>query len=150
MTLRLSQAIQAIGLSTSGSLGARLAARLGMATSWMNILRRILELPTSVNITVTALGIDDISFRRGRKFGTILVDLNTHQVIDLLPERKVESAVTWMQSHPEIQYVSRDRGTEYAQAAREGSPQVIQSADRFHLMVRRIGAYSIPFGERRG
>ena len=65
--------------------------------------------------------------RRGRKFGTILVDLNTHLVIDLLPERKVESAVTWMQSHPEI-----------------------QSADRFHLMVRRIGAYSIPFGERRG
>jgi hypothetical protein len=92
MTLRLGAAIQAIGLSTSGSLGARLAARLGIATSWMTILRRIIALPSSACEAVTVLGIDDYSSRRGRKFGTILVDVSRHQVIDLLPERKVESA----------------------------------------------------------
>lgn len=133
MTLRLKQAIQAIGLSTSGSLGTRLAARLGIATSWMTILRRIMQLPTEASVTVTALGIDDFSFKRGRKFGTILVNLSTHQVIDLLPERAVESAAAWMRSHPEIEYVSRDRGNNYAQAAHEGAPQATSVADRFHL-----------------
>jgi transposase len=122
MTLRLSQALQVIGLSASGSLGARLALRLGIAISWMTILRRIMQLPSASNGIVTVLGVDDFSFKRGRTFGTILVDLSTHQVIDLLPERTVESAAAWMQNHPEIEYVSRDRGNDYAQAARDGAP----------------------------
>ncbi len=140
MTLRLSQALQAIGLSTSGSQGTRLASRLGIATSWMTILRRIMQLPNLSDITVSVLGVDDFSFKRGRKFGTILVDLSTHQVIDLLPERKVESAAAWMRNHPEIQYVSRDRGKDYAQAAREGAPQALAVGDRFHIMKNLVEA----------
>jgi transposase len=150
MTVRLKEAVAALGLSTSGSLGARLSARLGISTSWMTILRRVMALTTLDAPTVTALGIDDFSFKRGRRFGTILVDLSTHQVIDLLPERSAESTASWMRSHPEIRYISRDRGKDYAQGATEGAPQATQISDRFHLMVRRIGAYSIPFGERRG
>lgn len=140
MTLRLSQALQAIGLSTSGSLGARLAGRLGIATSWMTILRRVMEIATPNVSSVTVLGIDDFSFRRGRTFGTILVDINSHQVIDLLPERSAESAASWMRGHPEIQYVSRDRGKDYAQAASEAAPQAIQIVDRFHLMKNFVEA----------
>jgi transposase len=86
----------------------------------------------------------------GRKFGTILVDLDSHEVIDVLAERSSQTAADWMRQHPEIDYVSRDRGKDYTQGASEGAPQAIQVSDRFHLMVRRIGAYSIPFGERRG
>ncbi|GHO48539.1 hypothetical protein KSX_67020 [Ktedonospora formicarum] len=67
MTLRLIAAIQAIGLSTSGRLGARLAAHLGISTSWMTLVRRIMDLPTPSAGLVTALGIDDFSFRRGRR-----------------------------------------------------------------------------------
>jgi transposase len=66
--------------------------------------------------------------------------LSTHQVIDLLPERKAESAAAWMQKHPEIEYVSRDRGKDYAQAASEGAPQALQCADRFHLMKNLVEA----------
>ena len=140
MTIRCVQALQAVGLATSGSLGTRLATRLGITTSWMTIIRRIMDIVTPAASSVTALGIDDFSFQRGRKFGTILVDLSSHQVIDLLPERAVESAAAWMQSHPEIEYVSRDRGNEYAQAAREGAPQATPVADRFHLYKNLVEA----------
>jgi transposase len=133
MTTRLCQAIQAIGLATCGRLGARLASRLGMTISWMTIVRRVMALPTKPAEQVQCLGVDDFSFLRGRTFGTVLVDLDTHQVIDLLPDRQAETATIWMAAHPEITHVSRDRGSEYASAASRGAPQAIQVADRFHI-----------------
>lgn len=140
MTVRLKDALAALGLSTSGSLGTRLSARLGIVTSWMTILRRIMELPQAPAAAVTALGIDDFSFKRGRTFGTILVDLSAHQVIDLLPERTTERAATWMREHPSVRYVSRDRGQDYATACREGAPQATAVADRFHIMKNFVEA----------
>jgi transposase len=140
MTIRLCEEIQAIGLSTSGSLGSRLAARLGIDSSWMTVLRRIMDLPTSAAGSVTALGIDDFSFRRGRKFGTILVNLDKHQVIDLLADRSSKTAGDWMRCHPEIDYVSRDRGQDYTQGATEGAPQATQISDRFHLVKNLVEA----------
>jgi len=150
MTRRLSEAIQTIGLATCGKLDARLAARLGIQISWMTVLHRIMAKPSPPGPLVVHLGIDDFCFRRGCTYGTILVDLERHQVLDLLPDRQAETAAAWMQLHPGLDLVSRDRGGDYAAAARKGAPQALQVADRFHLMVRRIGAYSIPFGERRG
>jgi transposase len=57
-----------------------------------------------------------------------------HRVVDLLPDRKAETAKVWMQAHPEIDVVSRDRGGDYASAARQGAPQAAQAADRFHVV----------------
>ena len=133
ITTRLCQALQVIGLATCGRLGARLASRLGIVTSWMTIVRRIMDVPTGPTESVACLGIDDFSFQRGRTFGTVLVDLDRHQVIDLLADRQAETATAWMQTHPEITHVSRDRGSEYASAASAGAPQAIQVADRFHI-----------------
>jgi transposase len=133
MTTRLSQSIEAIGLATSGELGSRFAPRLGMVTSPTTILRRTMSLPAQRSEAVSQLGIDDWSFRRGRRFGTILVNLATHEIIDLLPDRETGTAQAWMQAHPEIDVVSRDRGEEYAVAARKGAPQARQVADRYHL-----------------
>ena len=133
MTTRLSEAIQAIELATCGRLGARLASRLGIATTWMTMIRRVLALPLAPAEPVISLGIDDFSFRRGRTFGTVLVNLETHQAIDLLADREAETASAWMKTHPEITHVSRDRGSEYASAASQGAPQAIQVADRFHI-----------------
>lgn len=133
MTTRLSQALQTIGLATCGRLGARLASHLGITTSWMTIVRRVMALPTPPAERVECLGLDDFAFRRGRTFGTVVVDLDAHQIIDLLPDRQAETAATWMAAHPEITHVSRDRGSEYASAASAGAPQAIQVADRFHV-----------------
>lgn len=140
MTVRLCEEIQAIGFSTSGSLGTRLAARLGISTSWMTVLRRMMDLPTPAAGSVAALGVDDFSFRRGRTFGTILVNLDGHQVIDVLAERSSQTSADWMRDHPEITYVSRDRGKDYAQGASEGAPQATQISDRFHLMKNFVEA----------
>jgi len=79
--------VEVVGLATGGMLGARVTDRLGIQTCWMTIIRRIMALPTAPVEEVSELGIDDFSFRRGRKFGTILVDMQSHQVIDLLPDR---------------------------------------------------------------
>src|SRR6266852_4282674 len=147
MTTRLCQAIQAIGRATSGEVGARLAAQLALQTSPTTILRRVMVLPIDSPGLVAVLGIDDWSFRRGRKFGTILVDLTSHKVIDLLPDRTTETAAAWMLSHPEIEIVSRDRGEEYAAAARKGAPKAKSVADRFHI-TKNLGEALEPFLDR--
>lgn len=71
---------------------------------------------------------------KGQTYGTILVDLERRRTIDLLPDRSTETVVAWLRAHPEVEIVSRDRGTEYAAAARKGAPQARQIADRFHLL----------------
>ncbi len=134
VTTRFFQAMEQIGLATSGRLGARLGDQLAMPASWMTILRRVMARPSASLKQVIELGIDDFSFRRGRTFGTILVDLQSHQVIDLLPDRSVKTVSAWMRAHPEIKLVSRDRGGDYASATTAGAPQARQCADRFHVL----------------
>jgi transposase len=80
------------------------------------------------------LWIDDWSFLRGKIFGTILLDLERRVPIDLLPDREVDSCVAWLEAHPGIEIISRDRGETYAEAARLGAPHAKQVADRWHLL----------------
>jgi transposase len=133
MTRRLREQITSIGLATSGKAGVRLGDRLGIETSRNTTLRRIMDLPDKARASVVYLGIDDFSFRRGYRFGTILVDLESHRVIDLLPDRQAKTSAAWMKDNPEIHAVSRDRASAYASAAAEAAPQAIQIADRFHV-----------------
>ncbi|EFH85218.1 ISL3 family transposase [Ktedonobacter racemifer] len=134
MTIRYGQQITSIGLATCGKGGARLAACLGIQTTRQTILRRIMDLPENLSGSILFLGIDDFSFLRGYRFGTILVNLESHRVVDLLPDRKANTSAAWMRQHPDLMAISRDCGGEYASAAREGAPQAIQCADRFHLL----------------
>ena len=130
VTKRLCQIVQIIGLATGGRLGVRVTDRLGIQTSRQTILRRIMDLPTEPAGQVPQIGIDDFSFRRGHPFGTIIVNLQTHKMLEVLPERTAETATAWLASHPEIELVSRDRGGDYASAAAAGAPQAVQCADR--------------------
>jgi transposase len=134
MTIRHCEQLTLIGLATCGKGGTRLAARLGVQTTRQTILRRIMALPDESPGSVLYLGIDDFSFRRGAKFGTLLVNLESRRVVDLLPDREAETSAAWMRHQLDLMVVSRDRGGAYASAAREGAPQAMQCADRFHLM----------------
>jgi transposase len=81
------------------------------AATLLSFMRRFggMALPTP-----RVLGVNDWSFQHDQPTGTILVDLERHQPVDLL--------------------LGNDE----------------QVLDRWHFIVRRIGAYSIPFEERRG
>ncbi len=134
MTTRLNHALRTIGLATCGRLGARLATRLGMPVSWLTIIRRMMTDIAPAPTSVTHVGIDDFAFRRRHHYGSLLVNLDAHTLIDLLPDRTVETATAWLQSHPEIVVVSRDRGDIYAGAAQRALPDAQQVADRFHIV----------------
>src|ERR1700694_4149692 len=95
------------------------------------------------------LGIDDWAWRKGITYGTILCDLVTHRVVDLLPDRDSESIVAWLATHPELTIVSRDRGTGYADAIKRGAPQVTQVADRWHLLENLGEAVEQVLGQHR-
>src|SRR3989441_6567750 len=134
MTIRYCEQITSIGLATCGKGGTRLAARLGIQTTRQTILRRIMALPDSSPGVILFLGIDDFSFRRGCRFGSMLVNLEARRVVDLLPDREAETSAAWMRQQLDLMVVSRDRGGEYASAATQGASQALQCADRFHLL----------------
>jgi transposase len=136
-TERAAEIVRLIGYVAGGLPGQRLLARLAIATSDDTVVRRVREKPSEeVSMTpIGHLGVDDWAWRKGQAYGTILVNLDLHRVIDLLPERTAESFAAWLTQHPEIVTISRDRGGLYAEGAALGAPQSQQIADRFHLLV---------------
>jgi transposase len=133
-TKRLVEAQRAIGFSDGGEAGARLSAKLGMSTSPDTLLRMINSTPEFEAPCPRVLGVDDWAIRKRHTYGTILVDLERQQVVDLLPDRKPETLANWLSEHPGIEIISRDRGQEFIDGIALGAPQVIQVADRFHLL----------------
>jgi transposase len=133
---RCTELLRSLALELGGNKGSAISHLTNLPVSPSTILRIIKRQDLIVPaMTSGIIGIDDWAFKKGKTYGTIIVDLYQNKVVDLLPDREAATISHWLKGHPEIKIISRDRGGPYSKGGREGAPQAIQVADRFHLLM---------------
>ena len=132
----LRRMLTAIGLALAGRAGARLSTALGMPASHSQLLRLVRALPDPPVGEITVLGVDDFAVKRGHHYGTVLIDCESHRVVDVLAGRDAEPLTARLQQRPAPAVICRDRASAYAEAARTA----VQVADRFHTLANLAAA----------
>ncbi|MGW0964066.1 ISL3 family transposase [Streptomyces gelaticus] len=132
-SLGLKEWLTTVAVELGGRPGERLCRKLNLSACRTRLLG-LLEEPPGPERAPRVLGVDEFAFRRGRRYGTILVDVEAGQVVDVLPGRTSETFATWLAAHPGAEIICRDRASSYTKAIRAAAPGALEVADRWHLL----------------
>jgi transposase len=131
---RLNELITSIGLELGGNVAQRIGKLCYVKISASTILRLVIKCPVPAIKLPKIIGVDDWAFKKRLKYGTIIVDLEKNEVIDLLPDREAKTLTDWLKKHLSVETVSRDRSSTYASAITEADDKIVQIADRWHIL----------------
>ncbi|MBB4000947.1 ISL3 family transposase, partial [Aureimonas pseudogalii] len=131
---RLRDVQRQLGLALGGEAAERLSHRLGLPTSADTLLRLVRSGTAAPTFSPRVIGIDEWAWRRGRRYGTMIVDLERNEIVDLLPDRNAGTLADWLAAHPTVETIARDRAEVFAEGIRAGAPMARQVVDRWHLL----------------